>query len=82
MLRWGNSEQALRQKSSTATMPDTAIDAAMTVLIDEILMVSPTITVKRLQTHLATFYSDKKQPTHYQLGKLIKANKDAKEPEQ
>jgi hypothetical protein len=78
LLRWEKNEPAIQLKSNATTLPvtDVEVDAQMAVIIAEILMVSPTITVKRLQTHLATFYSDRKPPTPLQLAKLIKAHKD------
>jgi hypothetical protein len=75
LLRWEKKEQALSsgqayQVSDRAEIE--VIDKELHFMTKEIVMVSPTITARRLRQHFLTFFSDKKIPNERQLGQWIR----------
>lgn len=70
LLRWEKKEQQLAfadDAEGGSAVDGAPMDKELTAIAEEILMVSPDITAKRMRQHFLTFFADKKIPDEQQL---------------
>jgi putative transposase len=75
LLRWEKKEQelaSLQEQLAVADNPHAVFDRDLRTIAEEVMMVSPTISAKRLRLHFLTFFSDRKIPNEQQLNLWIR----------
>ena len=74
LLRWEKKEQELVSDLDSNLPKPVLLDRDMQVMAEEVMMVSPNITARRLRQHFQTFYGDRKIPPEKQLAKWMQNN--------